>query len=205
MYKLYGSFSQNPGSFGYNFFNKQFQYNKIEAIYQPFKINNIQEALDIMKIINILGVGVSQPYKVAATHFVKCDNEVDEIGALNTIVNNGELVGHNTDWKSIYDHVLNIDKPTYILGNGGYAKAAFYACRKLNRQYININRDNWHTISSIYDSLIINCTPVESIVENNNVVLYANINTKTGQSLALRQACYQYQIYTGKWPDVSIY
>lgn len=207
MYKIYGSFSENPGIIGYNFFNKQFKHNNINACYIPFRINDIQLAILSIKILNICGIGISMPFKTICMQYLDTiDNTANAIGAVNTIINkNNILYGYNTDWIAIYDTIKETDKPIYILGNGGYAKAAIYACNKLNRKFIQITRQNWNMITNIYNSIIINCTPVINIIENNNIVLYANVNTETGKKLAFKQACEQYYLYTGSYPDVSIY
>lgn len=205
MYNLYGSFSQNKTSFGYYYFNKKFKEYDINAIYQPFYINNLKIAIESVKELNILGVGISKPFKIEIMNFLdEIDNDALAIGACNTILNNGKLIGYNTDWKALYFYINNFNLPTVILGNGGYAKSAFYACKKLNREYINITRKNWNYINNIYNSLIINCTPVFDIKKNNNIVFHANIETQTGKDLALKQAKEQFKLYTGI-DDVSIY
>lgn len=199
--KLYGSFSKNPGTFGYNFFNKQFKYQKINAIYIPFQINDIKKAIKSITEFNIQGVGISQPYKIESMQYIDgIDSVAKEIGSINTILNNNSnLIGYNTDWLAIFDTIKDFNNQIYILGNGGYAKAAFYACKKLNKSYINITRDNWYIPQ---DGLVVNCTPL--IIEKNNII-NANVNTKSGKKLAFQQACYQYKIYIGNNPNVSIY
>jgi len=91
------------------------------------------------------GYSVTIPFKEEAIKFLDAINvDASEIGAVNTIINNGEqLFGFNTDWLGIKNSLLEI-KPNYsnssalILGAGGAARAAIYALKKMNVANITI-------------------------------------------------------------------
>ena len=88
------------------------------------------------------------------------------------------------------------------MGNGGYALAVKAAALKLNLEPIIITRNNWSDINLINNSIIFNCTPVENInYLKNNIFIDCLVTTKTGHTLSMIQASYQYKLYTGlKFP-----
>jgi shikimate dehydrogenase len=105
--------------------------------YLPFKVteNDLSQAIQGIKALNIRGVNITFPYKEKVIEFL---DEVEEsarrIGAVNTIVNNkGFLTGYNTDVigfkKSLQEDGKFVikEKKAVILGAGGAARAVVYA------------------------------------------------------------------------------
>jgi shikimate dehydrogenase len=105
--------------------------------YLPFKVteNDLSQAIQGIRALNIKGVNVTFPYKEKVIEFL---DEVEEsarrIGAVNTIVNNkGILTGYNTDVigfkKSLQEDGKFVikEKKAVILGAGGAARAVVYA------------------------------------------------------------------------------
>jgi shikimate dehydrogenase len=105
--------------------------------YLPFKVteNDLSQAIQGIKALNIRGVNITFPYKEKVIEFL---DEVEEsarrIGAVNTIVNNkGILTGYNTDVigfkKSLQEDGKFVikEKKAVILGAGGAARAVVYA------------------------------------------------------------------------------
>ena len=62
----------------------------------------------------------------------------------------------------------------------------------------NITRDNWDAIGGINNSFVINCTPVDVDVNENNQYVNCNVESETGRELFLLQASQQFSLYTGK-------
>ena len=154
------------------------------------------------------GFAVTTPYKTDVLKYVNDHSEeVEAIGAANTIVNNdGILKSHNTDYLAA-ESLLRTIPPSgnltkcvlYILGEGGYSKAVQYAAQSLNLSYSIINRTNWKDIKDIRHSTIYNCTPVERVKHHDsNNFIDCSVNTVTGRRLGKIQAGHQFELYTGQ-------
>jgi shikimate 5-dehydrogenase len=123
--KIFGSFSLNAGNNGNIFFNNNFQNYNIDAIYKSFSIENIENAVKAARCLNFCGFAVSMPFKKEVINFVDdVSDEVKEIGACNTIVNNnGKLIAYNTDYIGVRQIIKNkiedslVDKINEINGD----------------------------------------------------------------------------------------
>lgn len=199
---IYGSFAKTAGNTGCIFFNSAFFRFKINAIYKSFPVNNIEKAILAARILNFKGFAITMPFKKDAINYVdELNNEVKEIGATNTILNNeGILRAYNTDYLAAkyFLEKNNKNKQLFILGDGGYAAAVKYAAKTLNINFNIINRKNWNEIIDIKDSVIYNCTPVSDIkFDNSNQFIDCLITSQTGKKLSKIQASYQFELYTG--------
>ena len=107
--KIFGSFSLNAGNNGNIFFNNNFQNFNINAIYRSFSITNIEDAVKAAKCLNFGGFAVSIPFKKEVLNFVDdISDEVKNIGACNTVVNNnGKLIAYNTDYVGVREIFKN--------------------------------------------------------------------------------------------------
>jgi shikimate dehydrogenase len=82
---------------------------------------------------NFRGISVTMPHKAFAVNLCnEISPEADEIGVVNTIVNNnGVFFGTNTDWigyKAPLDNMSALQgKKVVVLGAGGAGRAAIYA------------------------------------------------------------------------------
>lgn len=207
---LFGSFAKQAGNKGCKIFNTAFQYHNINAIYKSFSVDSIENAISAAKTLNMQGFAVTMPYKKQVLEYV---NEVDEsaaIGASNTIINqNGKLKAYNTDYLAALKYLnyynsnnLNFKnhknwEQLYILGEGGYATAVKAAAIKLDLNPLTITRTNWGDISLINNSLVFNCTPVKNLhLSKSNIFIDCLVDTKTGHTLSMIQASYQYKLYT---------
>lgn len=199
---LFGSFSENPGNKGAIFFNEAFSKYNLNAIYKPFKILNISDAINAMKTLKISGAGVSMPFKEEVLKYVDfISEEVEHIQAANTLkYSNNSIYAYNTDYISCKFFIEKTNLPLFIVGNGGFSKSAQYAARILNKDFYLITRDNWKELSEIKNSFIINTTPVENIqdqINESNTFIDCIIGTETGNILAEIQAKKQFELYTG--------
>ena len=206
--EIYCSFAKNAGNTGCQMMNSAFYYYGLNKIYKSFSVDNIEDAINAVKTLNIKGFAITMPYKKQVLNYVDEIDESAKIGAANTVINNnGKLKAYNTDWLaaleclSEYKHKANWNE-FYILGNGGYATAVKAAADDLDMPYINITRDNWSDLSNIKNSLIYNCTPIEGLnhkywgSNGNNVFIDCIVTTKTGRKLATMQAAHQFKLYT---------
>lgn len=160
-------------SFSKNYFEIKFKKLGLKDYnYELYDIPLIENIKEIFEIENLLGLNVTQPYKVEIIPFLdELSEEAEKIGAVNTIlIKNGKKIGYNTDVFG-FEKSLNILKKEHhqkalILGNGGAAKAVKFVLNKLNIPFEIISRKtdlNFENLSeSIVKSnkLIIQTTPV---------------------------------------------
>jgi shikimate 5-dehydrogenase len=184
--------------------NSAFYYYGLNKVYKSFSINNIEDAVNAVKTLNIKGFAITMPYKtqvldcMGAQDF--CADNVVEIGAANTVINNdGVLTAYNTDYlaaKTVLSRYEGID--LYILGNGGYSKAVQYASKSLGYNPIVVTRENWDIVDNIqHNSIVYNCTPLEDVSVKSKYFIDCIVTTKTGKELATLQASHQFKLYTG--------
>ena len=204
--EIYCSFAKKAGNTGCQMMNSAFYYYGLNKIYKSFYVDNIEDAVNAVKTLNIKGFAITMPYKKQVLDYVdSMEDYVKKIGAANTIINkNNKLYAYNTDYLaalkylSYYKHTAKGWNSFYILGNGGYAAAVKAAAKSLNMEFINVNRDNWDILKNIKHSLIYNCTPVENLnfLKENNVFIDCIATTNTGKKLATMQASHQFKLYT---------
>lgn len=201
--EIYCSFAKNAGNTGCQLMNTMFYYYGMNKIYKSFSIDNIEKAVDAVRVLDIKGFAITMPYKMEVLKYVdEVPIDVETIGAANTVLNNnGKLKAYNTDYLAAFDILgkKDFEQPLYILGNGGYARAVQFAADILNFSYVVIIRESWHIIPTIRDSIIYNCTPVENIsIHESNDFIDCIVTTYTGKQLATIQASYQFELYTGR-------
>jgi shikimate dehydrogenase/3-dehydroquinate dehydratase type I len=108
----------------------------IEENYSAFCVDDLGEALQGMRGMNIRGASVTIPFKVAVMEYLDdIDEDALKIGAVNTIINsNGRLTGCNTDWLGLIltlKEAMPVKGKTFvIIGAGGTARAAAYGIMK---------------------------------------------------------------------------
>jgi shikimate dehydrogenase len=197
---LFGSFSENPGNNGCEFFNHGFKKHKIDAIYKSFYSNNIERTVDAVKHLNFSGFALSMPLKGAILPYLDiATDSVIKIGAANTIIHKDEqLWGYNTDYVGVYDYFKDKDlKFVTIIGNGGFSKAIQYAFDLLKIGYVIYYRNDINQIDEVVDRYFINATPVE-ITSKYNTIIDGRPFTETGKEIFRLQALEQFKLYTGK-------
>ena len=201
--EIYCSFAKTAGNTGCQMMNTSFYYYGLNKIYKSFSVDNIKDAIDVVKILNIKGFAITMPYKVDVLEYVdSMEDSVKEIGAANTVINtDGELHAYNTDTYSAKTYLEQFEKDSklYIIGNGGYGKAVKYAAGELNYDVKNITRENWDELFDIKDSIVYNCTPLKIAdwIDTSNLFIDCLVNTPTGILLANLQASKQFELYTG--------
>ena len=125
---------------------------------------------ELFKKDGLTGINITIPFKEQALQWVdKVDPKAQSIGAINTIVKDGEwLIGYNTDIAGIISSLdeLGPEKPTLVLGSGGAAKALCTVLEARQTPYLLVQRQGAITYSSLTVEQAskyprwINCTPV---------------------------------------------
>lgn len=112
--------------------NTAFRETGLDYLYVAFKVSKEQlgKAIEGMRALDIKGLNVTIPHKVAVMQFLdKLDPLAEKIGAVNTIVNDdGVLTGYNTDASGFLQSLLDKGiKPEgrniVVLGAGGASRA----------------------------------------------------------------------------------
>jgi shikimate dehydrogenase len=109
--------------------NRGYEVSGLNFIYVAFRVKNAKLAIKGIRELGIRGVSVTMPHKVSAMKYIDAaDNITQEIGAINTIVNNkGVLSGFNTDYsaalKALGEKTAIKGKKAVLLGGGGVGLA----------------------------------------------------------------------------------
>ena len=130
-----------------NMFNAAFEHEGIDAAYIRLAAKNVEQAIFLLKSLDIKGMNVTAPFKEEIkAHIDVVHAEAKILGSINTIVNeNGKLHGYNTDFygvtQSFADAGISIQgKKCVIIGAGGAGKAAAYGMHKEGAKVTIINR-----------------------------------------------------------------
>ena len=105
--------------------NRGYEVLGLNFIYVAFRVKNVKLAIDSIRGLGIRGVSVTMPHKVSAMKYIEnIDDTAKEIGAINTIVNNGGMLsGFNTDYgaalKALGEKTTIEGKKAVLLGGGG--------------------------------------------------------------------------------------
>ena len=117
--------------------NAAFSALGMDAVYVPFHVlpDGLEQAVAGLKALQVKGVNVTVPHKERVCSFMdRLDDEAALIGAVNTVVRQGEeLVGFNTDGLGLVQSLktdLNVElqqQNVTVLGAGGAARSAIVA------------------------------------------------------------------------------
>ena len=109
--------------------NQAFAATGYNGVYLAFRVTDPGRAIKGIKALNLRGVSVTLPHKVAVMeHLDEIEETAAQIGAVNTIVNNqGRLIGYNTDCPGAIEALKTRtsikDKSVALVGAGGAARA----------------------------------------------------------------------------------
>jgi shikimate dehydrogenase len=129
--------------------NAAFRELDIDYWYVPFRVKQeeLGKAVEGMRALNIRGLNVTIPHKVAIIPYLdKLDPLAERIGAVNTIVNDdGVLTGYNTDATGFLQALLEArvepkEKNMVILGAGGASRAISFILAERGAKLVILNR-----------------------------------------------------------------
>ena len=129
--------------------NAAFRELGLDYLYLPFRVKkeDLSKAIEGMRALNIKGLNVTIPHKVAVLQFLdKLDPLAEKIGAVNTIVNDdGVLIGHNTDAAGFLQALLQSGvepegKNVVIMGAGGASRAISFILADRGAKLVILNR-----------------------------------------------------------------
>ncbi len=129
--------------------NAAFRELGLDYLYAPFPVKdeNLGMAIDGMRALNICGLNVTIPHKVAVIPYLdELDTLVENLGAVNTIVSqDGYLKGYNTDasgfWRALQAEMFDPrKKKIVVLGAGGAARAVSFILADKGADLTIVNR-----------------------------------------------------------------
>jgi len=129
--------------------NAAFKELGLDYLYVSFRVRKeeLGKAVESIRALNIRGLNVTTPHKVAIIPFLdELDPLVERIGAVNTIVNDdGVLTGYNTDATGFLQALLDKGvkperKNTVILGAGGASRAISFILAERGTHLVILNR-----------------------------------------------------------------
>lgn len=129
--------------------NAAFQKLALDYRYLPFRVKKeaLGKAIDGMKALNIRGLNVTIPHKLAAIPLLnRVDPLAEKIGAVNTVVNDeGVLTGYNTDATGFLQALLEegvepAEKRAVVLGAGGASRAVTFVLAERGANLTILNR-----------------------------------------------------------------
>jgi 3-dehydroquinate dehydratase/shikimate dehydrogenase len=114
--------------------NAAFQARRINAVYLPFLVRDLEDFLAAIEPLGIAGFSVTLPHKQRILrHLNGCDPLARAIGAVNTVVvrPGGKLYGYNTDYvgvlRSLERRIHLSSSRVLVVGAGGAARAVAFA------------------------------------------------------------------------------
>ncbi len=131
--------------------NAGFKELGLNFIYVPFEVSEkgLANTLIMLKAKDFRGLNITHPFKIKIIDYLdELDELAEEIGAVNTIVNNeGTLTGYNTDTygalEALSRNGVTIETSggkILILGAGGAARAVAVPIAKAGKNLIIANR-----------------------------------------------------------------
>ncbi len=166
-------------SFSKLFFTEKFEKEGIDAQYELYPLETIQDFKSLISTVELTGLNVTIPYKQQVMQFLdEMDDTAAKIGAVNVIkfirtAEGTKLKGYNSDAigfeNSIKQALSNKHKKALLLGTGGASKAIKYSLEKLGIEVNYVSRTKGPGILSYEELnesilkehlLIVNSTPV---------------------------------------------
>lgn len=129
--------------------NAAFKNKGVDYVYLAFRVKKeeLGKAIEGMRALNIRGLNVTIPHKVAVIQFLdELDPLADKIGAINTIMNDdGVLRGYNTDATGFLQALRERGiepkgKSVVILGAGGASRAISFILAERGSSLVILNR-----------------------------------------------------------------
>ena len=134
-------------SFSPAYFKKKFAEQGIDAVYELFPIEHINEFPELLqKNPGIKGLNVTTPHKITVIDYLEeLDNVATQIGAVNCIViKDGIKKGYNTDAIGFEQSLNPLLQPQHthalILGTGGSSRAVAYTLTQLGIPFQKVSR-----------------------------------------------------------------
>jgi shikimate dehydrogenase len=130
----------------YAIYNAAMEALRLNYLYVPFIVRDLQKAVEGIRHLGVAAVGVTIPYKISIIPFLdELDAEAKQVGAVAVVVNRGgKLVGGTTDGqgalKALREKTEVAGKRITLLGAGGAARAIAFALHQAGGHLTILNR-----------------------------------------------------------------
>jgi len=167
------------------------------------KVADIKHFIDGIRAMNIHGVSLTIPHKIAVMPYIdKIDEIAQKIGAVNTIINeNGVLIGYNTDWLGILKPLEKLTtlkgKSAAVLGAGGAARAAVYtlSTKGVNISIFNRTFEKAQELANDFGAVAYRLDELEKIKKMDIIINTTSVGLKnTNESLVPMEYIEKHQI-----------
>ncbi len=171
-------------SYSKTYFKEKFDNEKIvDALYENFRLTNIEEFKDLIQQHKFTGINVTNPFKKSIIPYLDdLSPVVNLIGAVNTVLfSEGKTIGFNTDVygfkRSIKPFLENTMERALILGTGGASMAVVFALKQIGIDCLLVSRnpdENQMAYEDVnhlvikYHLLIVNATPLGMYPQTDN-------------------------------------
>jgi 3-dehydroquinate dehydratase/shikimate dehydrogenase len=124
------------GSLSPLLYNRAYRQLGLPGVFIPFEAESVAEFLPLLSELPITGLAITHPHKHSLVrHCDELEPVAGEVGAVNTAVRTwNRLVGYNTDVEGVLRPLQRLmslkGSRVGILGAGGAAAAAAYACAR---------------------------------------------------------------------------
>ncbi len=154
-------------------------YGDDKYTYSLLDCKDVDEAVRRLLCEGYSGANVTSPFKESILEFCKrAESAVSEIGATNVvIVDRGELSCYNTDYIGVKESLRpyrNLFDSAVIIGAGGAAKAAAYALKTMNINFIVANRTFGKalSLSKQFDCAITELNNISKEIKPGTAIIY---------------------------------
>jgi len=127
--------------------NRAYRRAKMDAVYIPFLVDNIDSFFKLALFLNISGFSVTVPYKVDILNYIdERSPELESIKSCNTVVRNDQLwKGFNTDLKGFLKPLLSLNnlssfEKCAVIGAGGASRSVVFALKSIGKEVSIFNR-----------------------------------------------------------------
>lgn len=139
--------------------NHAFSLRKLDWVYVPFLVNDIEDAVNGIRALSIRGASVTIPFKqTVMDHLDAVDPAAAAAGSVNTIVNDhGKLTGYSSDGfgalRALNAVTPAAGKDVIVLGNGGSARGIVAALGGASVERITVVGRDEKKVSAFIASL----------------------------------------------------
>jgi len=128
--------------------NVAFQHLGLDYVYVAYTVkeDGLRDAVTGVKNLGIYGLNVTMPHKVKIIRYLdRLDETAREVGAVNTVVNDVEMVGYNTDGLGALNALKACGggprgRKVVILGAGGASRSISFAIAQQASELVILNR-----------------------------------------------------------------
>jgi len=171
--------------------NAAFRAMKLKFRYELLDTSDTAWAISEMRSQNLRGYSLTIPHKEAALELIdKVDSAALEVGAVNTVVNDGQVLrGYNTDVYGVQralEEVREISdfKRVLVLGAGGAARAALQVFKTAGVSEVFVTNRTYKRAEKLAEDFECRAVPLEqSFALNSTCDLLIN-STPLGSHLA---------------------